>query len=66
MFIVKLKDKTKEDLLKWGVPEWIEVDVEKFETLKDSAKFCKRMNDHIKKFHEERIGKHIYFIKEIK
>lgn len=66
MFIVKLKSKTESKyLLENGCPKWIEITVAKFEKIEDAAKYCKDCNEHTKKFHKEKIGKYIHFIKEI-
>lgn len=66
MYILKIKIKTTSKfLLNEGCPEWTKITIGEFETIKDAAKICKEKNDHIKKFHKDKIGKEIYYIREV-
>ena len=66
MYIVKMKSKTESQyLIENGCPKWIEIAVAKFERIEDAAKLCRECNEHTKKFHNEKMGKLIHYIKEV-
>lgn len=67
MYVVRLKSKTEnQELIELGCPEWIDVVCAKFKTIEAAAKYCRKANKHTLKFHHEKAGKCIHYIKEYK
>lgn len=67
MFVVRYKSKTEnQELIDLGCPEWIDIVCAKFNTLKAAAEYCRNANKHNLKFHPEKNGKCIYYVKEYK
>ena len=66
MYQIILHSKTTSDyLLNVGCPEFVEIVAA---TEKDKSKAIlsvRMMNEHIRKFHSERIGQEYYFVKEV-
>lgn len=64
MYKIILRSKTSEYLISQGCSEIVEILVSRENDKLKAVSSAQMMNKHIRKFHQERIGKEYYYVKK--
>lgn len=65
MYRIILRSKSSEYLISEGCPEYVNVLAYVEKDKSKALQTARMMNEHIRKFHSERIGREYYFVEEV-